>query len=95
MVQADMEKAIFHLRAALAALEGAPKKRSRNPEWFRETGHLTDRGIEYLHSQFAKGRSSYAIAKEMMLSYRAVSLRHDDWRKKNPTPAPWMRQDGK
>jgi len=91
-----IKKAKAHLEAALALLDGSdPSLKGRNPEWFRDTGHLSDAGIAHLLSLFAKGKSSYAIAKEMHLSYRAVSVRHDQWRKKNPGPAAWLRQDGR
>jgi hypothetical protein len=92
----NVEKALSHLKAAIALLEeGSTPRPGRNAEWFRETGHLSDKGIEYLNAQFAKGRTSYSIAQEMKLSYRAVALRHDQWRKRNPSPAAWMRQDGR
>jgi hypothetical protein len=96
MDPSDIAKAIDHLNAALALLKkGKDKPKGRNPDWFRDTGHLTDKGIEYLNSLFEKGKTSYSIAKEMHLSYRAVALRHDEWRKKNPTAAAWIRQDGR
>jgi len=88
------EKIMQHLNAALALLKSKEETPSRNSEWFRDTGRLTDKGIEHLQSLFARGRTSYSIAKEMRMSYRAVSLRHDAWRKKNPNAASWMRQDG-
>ena len=92
----DIERAVEHLNAALLILRCQTKKSSgRNPEWFRETGHLSDKGIEHINSLFSKGKSSYAVAKEMKMSYRAVHLRNDEWRKKNPVAPPWMRQDGK
>jgi hypothetical protein len=96
MDRSRIEGAIRHLQAALALLdESQPRRTGRNSEWFRETGHLTDKGVEHLNSLFVKGKTSYAIAKEMKMSYRAVSQRHDAWRKKNPNPAAWMRQDGR
>lgn len=95
MDRTTVEKAIEHLHTALQLLEQDDAKPSRNREWFRETGRLTDKGIEHLHSLFAKGMTSYSIAKQMHMSYRAVSQRHDEWRKKNGNPAPWMRQDGR
>lgn len=95
MNQSDIEKAIAHLNAALALLGQQEKKRGRNPEWFRPTGHLSDKGVAQVNSLFEKGKSSYAVAKELKMSYRAVYLRHEEWRKKNPAAAAWMRQDGK
>ena len=89
------EQIMQHLNAALVLLKTKGEMPSRNREWFRETGRLTDKGIEHLHSLFAKGKTSYSVAKEMRMSYRAVSVRHDQWRKKNPNAASWMRQDGK
>jgi molybdenum-dependent DNA-binding transcriptional regulator ModE len=53
-----------------------------HPEWFRETGHLSDKGIEHLLSLFEQGKSTYAAAKEMGISYRATSLRHAQWSKR-------------
>lgn len=95
MSPADTEQLIKHLKAALSILEGVPpEKPSRNPEWFRDTGHLSDKGIEHLQSLFAQGKSTYSAAKAMKLSYRAVSLRHEDWRKKT-RETNWMRQDNK
>jgi FixJ family two-component response regulator len=94
MISRD-EKIIQHLNAALALLKTKEEKPSRNQEWFRETGRLTDKGIEHLNSLFAKGKTSYSIAKAMHMSYRAVSVRHDEWRKKNPNAASWIRQDGR
>lgn len=95
MDRTKIDAAIRHLEAAIELLSDQPKKHARNPDWFRETGHLSDKGIEQLNALFAKGKTSYAIAKEMKMSYRAVSQRHDAWRKKNPSPAAWMRQDGR
>jgi hypothetical protein len=86
---------IRHLKAALELLERSRAAGGRNAEWFRESGQLSDKGVEHITSLFLQRKTSYAIAKEMHMSYRAVSQRHDAWRKKNPTAAPWMRQDGK
>jgi hypothetical protein len=72
-------KAIEYLQKAIELLEGEEE----NPEWFRETGHLSDKGIAHLHALFARGKSTYAAAKEMGISYRATSLRHVHWRKKH------------
>jgi hypothetical protein len=95
MSPSDLEQAIKYLKAALSILEDASSKNpSRNPEWFRDTGHLSDKGIEHLNSLFAAGKTTYSASKEMRLSYRAVSLRHEEWLKKNKQ-AHWSRQDGR
>lgn len=96
MKASDIRKIKDHLKAALALLEKLeqPTVNHRN-EWRLKTGELSVKGTEHLHSLFAKGKSSHAIAKEMGLSYRLVSKRHDHWRKKNPSPAAWLRQDGR
>lgn len=77
----EIEQLTTHLRKALAILEGENEP-TRNPIWFRDTGHLSDKGIEHLHSLFRDGKTTYAVAKEMGMSYRATSLRRDDWEKK-------------
>jgi hypothetical protein len=83
MVATSIEKAIDHLQAAILLLEGRSDAESkRNPKWFRDTGHLSDKGVEHLFSLFAKGKTTYAASKEMDISYRATSLRHDEWRRK-------------
>ena len=79
----DLEKAIGHMQAALAILNGDNEESPRNPEHFRDTGHLSDKGIAHLHGLFASGLTTYAAAKAMGISYRATSLRHEDWRRKN------------
>jgi hypothetical protein len=66
-------KAMRLLQAAIALLEENPRK--RRPEWFEGTGHLSRAGIAHLHSLFETGKSSYAAAKEMGLSYRSVAIR--------------------
>lgn len=79
----DIERVIDHLQAALSILQrDDPSSSTRSPEWFRDTGHLSDKGIEHLHSLFEKGTSIYRAAKAMDISYRAASLRHADWKKK-------------
>jgi hypothetical protein len=83
MTPSDITKAVQHLEAAIALLKGAGSiTETRNPEWFRDTGHLTDKGIEHLHSLFAEGRSVYHAAKELQISHRAASLRFAEWSKK-------------
>jgi hypothetical protein len=57
-------KAIEYLQKAIELLQGEEE----NPEWFRETGHLSDAGIKQLHALFAKGKSTYAAAKQMGIS---------------------------
>lgn len=83
MTSEDVAKVVQHLEAAIAILKGDPSDSGgRNPEWFRDTGHLSDKGIEYLNSLFEDGRSVYQAAKELQISYRAASLRFADWSKK-------------
>ncbi len=86
MAVTNVEKALEHLQMAIALLRGADDEPPRNSEWFRETGHLSDKGIEHLNSLFAQGKSTYAAAKEMGISYRATSLRHEQWRKRQAKP---------
>lgn len=81
MRSANTDKVVKHLEAAIKLLRG-DKSDAKNPEWFRDTGHLSDKGIEHLHSLFRKGTSIYAAAKEMGMSYRATAMRHADWDKK-------------
>ena len=81
MTPSEIEKVAEHLQAALAILQGEQEE-ARNPEWYRDTGHLSDRGIEHLYSLFDEGKSIYAAAKAMGMSYRATSLRHDSWKKR-------------
>lgn len=73
-----VEKAVEYLHTALALLEG----KDENPDWFRETGHLSDKGIAHLHALFERGKTAYAASKEMGISYRSASLRYENWRKK-------------
>jgi hypothetical protein len=82
MANTNVEKALKHLQAAMALLGSKDETAPRNPEWFRETGHLSDKGIERLNSLFAQGKTVYAAKKEMGISYRATSLRHEQWRKR-------------
>jgi hypothetical protein len=77
----NVEKALTHLQTAIALLKGGKDEAPRNPRWFRDTGHLNDKGIEHLNSLFEQGKTTYAAAKEMGISYRATSLRHEQWRK--------------
>ncbi|MCP1535701.1 hypothetical protein [Methylorubrum extorquens] len=83
MAPPNVEKAIEHLNLALALLQGDEEEPERNPEWFRDTGRLSDKGIDYINSLFEQGKTPYAAAKEMDISYRAASLRHTTWQKKN------------
>ena len=83
MISPNIEKAVKHLQNAIALLKGTKVKPKRNPEWFRETGHLSDKGIEQLHSLFQRDVTSYRAAKAMGMSYRATRMRHEDWRKKH------------
>jgi hypothetical protein len=78
----NVEKALEHLQTAIALLQGAAETPPRNPDWFRETGHLSDKGIDHLNSLFAQGKTTYAASKEMGISYRATSLRHEQWRQR-------------
>ena len=86
MRSANTDKAVKHLEAAIKLLRG-DKSDAKNPEWFRDTGHLSDNGIEHLHSLFHNGTSIYAAAKAMGMSYRATAMRHDIWKKKQAKKA--------
>jgi hypothetical protein len=81
MAVTNVEKALAHLQTAISLLKGADESEPRNPKWFRDTGHLNDKGIDHLNSLFEQGKTTYAAAKEMGISYRATSLRHEQWRK--------------
>jgi hypothetical protein len=72
---AKLEKAVGHIGAALSLLQNGTPKSVRHAEWFRESGHLSELGITHLYSLFASGKSTYAAAKEMGISYRAEALR--------------------
>jgi hypothetical protein len=54
----------------------------RNAEWFRDTGHLSDKGIEHIERLFAQGATPYRAANELGISYRAASERQKSWLKK-------------
>jgi hypothetical protein len=88
MTSHNVEKALHHLQTAMALLKGhdislkSRDKPTRKHEWFRETGHLSDKGIEHLYSLFDQGKTVYAAKKEMDLSYRATALRHEQWLKR-------------
>lgn len=81
MAVTNVEKALAHLQTAISLLKGADESEPRNPKWFRDSGHLSDKGINHLNSLFEQGKTTYAAAKEMGISYRATSLRHEQWRK--------------
>jgi hypothetical protein len=70
----NVERALGHLRAAVALLE-QPRAAMRHPEWFLATGQLSKEGIAHLQFLFKSGKSTYAAAKEMGISYRAAALR--------------------
>jgi hypothetical protein len=74
MSKSEIERAVRHLRAALALLN-QPRPNARRDKWFRSTGHLSAAGIQHLNFLFASGKSTYAAAKEMGISYRSAALR--------------------
>ena len=88
MTSTNVELALDHLQSAMALLKGqdiklkSRDKPTRNHDWFRETGHLSDKGIAHLYSLFDQGKTVYAAKKEMDLSYRATALRHEQWLKR-------------
>jgi hypothetical protein len=85
MLDPKMRKVAQLLRQALDLLEEDGTAEAgviRNPEWFRETGHLSDNGIDHIESLFAQGLTAYAVAQKMGMSYRATSIRYDAWRRK-------------
>ena len=77
-----------HLSAAVAILDelqgGIPLTRAsggrqRNPQHFRESGHLTDEGVRFLYSLFDAGRSAEQAAAEMNITVRAAASRRQQW----------------
>lgn len=60
--------------------EGAPP--TKDPKWFRDTGHLNDAGIEYVEKLFDEGKTPYFVSKALGISYRAASERQKSWHKR-------------
>lgn len=79
-----------HLMAAAAIVEklldrspDAPLASPRNPAHFRETGHLSDIGIEAIYKLFDEGRSIEQAAQEMGISVRGTASRRQAWAKRS------------
>jgi hypothetical protein len=67
------------LNAAIKLLEeDGHTPRTRRAEWFGRSGHLSSVGITHLRSLFENGKSAYAAAKEMGITYRSAAL----WRRR-------------
>lgn len=80
MLERNVEKALRYLRKALALLE-QPLASTPQSTWIRSTGQLSEEGIAHLNSLFDSGKSTYAAAKEMGISYRSAALRRKQRRK--------------
>lgn len=79
-----------HLTAAAAIVEkllerspDAPAISTRNPAHFRNSGHLSDAGIEAVYQLFDEGRSIEQAAQEMGISIRGAALRRQAWAKRS------------
>jgi hypothetical protein len=73
-----------HLSAALAIVErmiepGSADAGSRDPSYFRESGHLSDAGIQALYALFEDGVSIEEAAKRMGISHRGTAARRKAW----------------
>jgi hypothetical protein len=71
----NIEKAIGHLRSALALFERTQPIKVRREEWFEPSGHLSKKGIARLNWLLGSGWSAYAAAKDMGISYRTAARR--------------------
>ena len=78
-IQAKLERlrGLVQSSADVAALEFAPKD-ARNK--FAD-GKLTPRGVEICYRFFDAGRTRYAVAEAMGISYGAATHRLDAWKK--------------
>ena len=82
LTEAELAEAKALLSKAMAILEGQTAEQIRNPEWFRDTGRLTDAGIRHAEAMFEAGKTPYAVQKEMGISYRAAAERQKSWKKR-------------
>lgn len=79
-----------HLTAAASIVEklldrspDAPTASPRDPAHFRDTGHLSDAGIEAIYKLFDEGRSIEQAAQEMGISIRGAASRRQAWSKRS------------
>jgi hypothetical protein len=84
----DLQALHRHLSAATAIVEkllnrspDALSTGMRNPAFFRETGHLSDAGIEAIYKLFDEGCSIEEAAKRMGISFRGAASRRQTWAK--------------
>lgn len=84
----DLRALHRHLSAATAIAEkllncspDALLTGMRNPAFFRETGHLSDAGIEAIYKLFGEGCSIDEAAKRMGISFRGAASRRQTWTK--------------
>ena len=89
MSQRDLQDLQRHLSAAavivarlLERSDGSPGPGMRNPAYFRDTGHLSDAGIEALYKLFDHGVSVEQVAREMGISLRGAASRRQAWARK-------------
>ena len=82
MVVSNVQRALRHMERATALLSRELDEPIRKPEWFRDTGRLSDAGIAHMESLFDEGDTAYAVAKKMNMAYRAVALRKERWKKR-------------
>ncbi|BCB19207.1 hypothetical protein OCUBac02_21010 [Bosea sp. ANAM02] len=90
MSSRELQELHRHLSAAVAIvqklLDGSPDASlsfTRNPHHFRETGHLSDAGIETIYKLFDDGRSIEQAAQEMGISIRGAASRRRAWAKRS------------
>ena len=84
----DLQALRRHLSAATAIVEkllnrspDALSTGMRNPAFFRETGHLSDAGIQAIYKLFDEGCSIEEAAKRMGISFRGAASRRQTWAK--------------
>lgn len=78
-MQAKLERlrGLVQAHAKVEALELDPKDpRNKFPD-----GKLTPRGVEVCYALFDAGRTRYAVAEAMAISYGAATHRLDAWKK--------------
>ena len=68
----NLEKALRHLRKAVALLE-QPLATTRRSMWFRSIGQLSEEGIAHVNSLFDSGKSLIAASRPMQLRKRWAS----------------------
>lgn len=89
MSSEEIQQLYHHITAAAAILEklreNCPERLPlyrRDPAHFRETGHLSDAGIEAIYKLFDQGRSIEQAAKDMGISIRGAASRRQAWAKR-------------